>query len=296
MRMPWQQNVIAEVKFALRALRAPPSAHMPLEEYEAKLAGGASAAGWTESLPEVIRPAEGDSAMVVYSFESYTPWTGITPEMDHGVESNTTLTFPPLIINYHYATVHRIWDYIMQAMVGAHFDASIPYLGSHDVINRFAVTMRDLQVHMPAASSAAFTVPAEAVACIRARTVTTERLQPADEGYSPGLGGMLVTLHDVAVEIADKATAATTHSGSAPAPSFTAAPTPADGTARDGNPFTSPFASLPRRGSRTGEQCVRICFGQPRQLDPSQYSSLSQVVLLCSLACVDCPEPPTPPH
>jgi hypothetical protein len=135
-RLPWQQNVTAELHFPLRGIHAPPMAHMPLEAFEAQVrAAGGDEWHWCASLPTMLAPLE-EGSQVVYAFESYTEWTEVTPAMDHGVESSTTITFPPLSLTYHYSTVHRVWDYIMGSMLGAHFDAAIPYLGSHEVVRK----------------------------------------------------------------------------------------------------------------------------------------------------------------
>jgi hypothetical protein len=74
----------------------------------------------------------------------------------------------------------------------------------HAQTSRLAVTMRELHVQMPAAVSSSRHVPPEATAGIHVRTLTAERLQPDDEGYDEGYAGMLITLHDATVEVADK--------------------------------------------------------------------------------------------
>ena len=207
-RMPWQANVVARATFDLRALFAPADAHMPIGEFE-KTLRSTDEAFWMLSLHEVLRPSGPDSR-IVYAFESYTPWTDVTPDSDHGVESSTSITFPPMELTYHYATVHRIWDFITLSMIGAHFDASIPYMGTEDFLSRLAVSMRELKVTMPAATSASRDSPS---AVIQVGTLTSVKLQAFEEGFAKGDGGMLITLHDVAVLVEDARAlgAATSH-------------------------------------------------------------------------------------
>ena len=109
-------------------------------------------------------------------------------------------------LTYHYATFHRLWDFITISMIGAHYDASIPFLTADDYSSRLAVAVRELRVSMPAAASATTVAPA---GVIQVGTLTSVKLQPAEEGYVPGFGGTLITLHDVAVLIDDASAAGT---------------------------------------------------------------------------------------
>ena len=137
----------------------------------------------------------------MYAYESYNEYTEIKPIDDHNIESSATITFPPMELTYHYATFHRIWDYITLSMIGAHFDASIPYMGNESFESRLAVTLRDLHVVMPAATSAATANAPHAI--VQVGTLTSVKLQRSEEGFAKGDGGMLITLHDVAILVSD---------------------------------------------------------------------------------------------
>ena len=156
---------------------------------------------WMLGLNELLRPRDASESQVVYAYESYNEYTEIKPIDDHNIESSATITFPPMELTYHYATFHRIWDYITLSMIGAHFDASIPYMGNESFESRLAVTLRDLHVVMPAATSAATANAPHAI--VQVGTLTSVKLQRSEEGFAKGDGGMLITLHDVAILVSD---------------------------------------------------------------------------------------------